>query len=121
MTSTIVFNITCDVFGGKWRMAILYSLQRGPMRFSEIKECCPGCSVKVLSSVLKELTVNNLLVRRQYQTIPVRVTYELHPNAYIIVRDLHIFYKASCAYIVKNAEALHLEPYLIEQIRREIR
>lgn len=102
-------------------MAILYSLQEGPLRFSEIKDCCPGCSVKVLSSVLKELTANKLLVRHQYQTIPVKVTYEIHPEAYILVRDLHIFYQAACVYVVKNAEALHVDSQLLVKIKKEIR
>lgn len=120
MTSTVVLNITCEVIGGKWRMAVLYSLQKGPLRFSEIKEHMPGCSVKVLSSVLKELTDNKLLIRLQYQTIPVKVTYELHPNARLFARDLHNLYLSSCAYVVQNAEHLQVSKHQVDRILLEL-
>lgn len=120
MTSTLVLNIACDIFGGKWRMAILYCLQEGPLRFSELKECCPGCSVKVLSEVLKEMTQNNLLIRKQYQTIPVKVTYEIHPDAKHLVSNIHNFYQATCHYVVNNSHNLSIEPHVVDRVRKEI-
>ena len=105
---------------GKWRLAILYALQDGPLRFSELKEQLPGCSVKVLSSVLKDMVYHKLLVRKQYQTIPVKVTYELHSDAKLLVRDLYDFYKASCQYVAKNYDILPIEPKIVEQIRQEV-
>lgn len=120
MTSTIVLNIAGDILGGKWRLAIIYKLQDGPLRFSEIKEVVPGCSVKVLSTVLKEMTTNKLLIRKQYQTIPVKVTYEINPHFYILVNDINRLYKATCYYIVHNQTELSIEPEVLQAVKKEI-
>lgn len=66
-----------QIFGKKWRIDIVYVLKDGPTRFSQIKSKLDGCSVKVLSEALQDLGYHRIVLRRQYNTIPVKVTYEL--------------------------------------------
>lgn len=81
MVISYILNKGAELVGKKWRAVIIWHLQFGPLRFSELKRHMPQVSVKVLSEVLQEMETNQLVVRVQYATIPVRVTYELHPEA----------------------------------------
>jgi DNA-binding HxlR family transcriptional regulator len=78
---SLILNTGVELVGKKWRAVIIWHLKDGPMRFSEIKRLTPEISVKVLSEVLKEMQNNELVVRTQYDTIPVKVTYEIHQDA----------------------------------------
>lgn len=117
MLSTYVFNIACELLGKKWRAAILYSLKEGPLRFSEIKTKMPGCSVKMLSENLKEMTEKGMLIRKQYEQVPVKVTYEVHPDCRPLVDALKKFYKASSHYIVKNASLIGVDQILLKELK----
>lgn len=117
MLSTYVFNIACDLLGKKWRAATLYCLKDGPLRFSQIKKELPGCSVKVLSDVLKEMTDKGMLIRKQYEQVPVKVTYEVHPDCRPLVDSLKKFYKASSHYIIKNATLLEVDHTLLKELK----
>lgn len=75
-----VAEIGNKIFGRKWRIAIVYSLRDGAKRFSQVKAQLPGCSVKVLSESLQDLEYHRIVIRKQYNTIPVKVTYELAGN-----------------------------------------
>jgi len=67
-----------DVLGGKWKIKILGQVHyRGPMRFNDILKDLEGLSSKVLSSQLKELERDGLVVRKSYNETPPRVEYEL--------------------------------------------
>ena len=47
------------------------------MRYSELKRAIPGITGTMLSSSLKDLERDGLIVRRQYEEIPPRVEYFL--------------------------------------------
>ena len=81
MLISFVLNTGAEILGKKWRAVIIWHLKDGPCRFSELKKEIPGISVKVLSEVLKEMEDNYLITRTQYNTIPVKVTYEIHEDA----------------------------------------
>lgn len=99
--NSIVTHYGNKIFGRKWRIVIVYVLKDGPMRFSQIKSFMPDCSVKVLSESLQDLEENHVIVRKQYNTIPVKVTYELndHVKDYIDVMGRYL-------------EFLHIHLYL---------
>lgn len=92
MLNAYVLNLAAELWGKKWRGAIILELRVGPLRFSEIKKRLPGCSVKVLSEVLDELENNDLIIRKQYgDTMPMKVTYELHDGADLLIQA-HVGY-----------------------------
>ena len=65
--------------GDKWSLYIVGRLNRGPMRFMEIKREVDGISQRMLTLKLKGLERDGLLTRQVFPTIPPRVDYELTP------------------------------------------
>lgn len=69
-------NHAMTIIGGKWKMQIICALNnKGVLRYNELKKQMPGISNNVLSSALKELEENNLVKRKEYLEVPVRVEY----------------------------------------------
>jgi DNA-binding HxlR family transcriptional regulator len=71
------FQRAIAVLGRPWNALILNVLQEGSLRFSELSERAKGPGDKVLSSRLKELELQGLLLRHVDAGPPVRVNYEL--------------------------------------------
>jgi DNA-binding HxlR family transcriptional regulator len=65
------------VLNGKWKLPLILSLQDGPKRFNEIQKSLGEITPKILSKELKELELNEFVVRKVFSTTPVTVTYEL--------------------------------------------
>ena len=66
-----------DVIDGKWKIYILWHLQEGPKRNSELLKQIPGVSQKMLTQKLRELEKEKIIVRTVYPEIPPRVEYTL--------------------------------------------
>ncbi len=52
-----------DILGGKWKIPILLSLSCGKKRFKEIQRDITGITAKMLSKELKELEMNQIILR----------------------------------------------------------
>ena len=76
----------------------------------------PGVSVKVLSEVLKEMEANDLLVRKQYEGIPVRVTYEIHPDAQKFIEANIVCTIKIGEYILKNSQKLNISTDILVEL-----
>ena len=64
--------------GGKWKLLIIERLrQRDVMRFGQLAASIPQISRKVLSSQLKSMEKDKLIIRKQYNKIPPHVEYSL--------------------------------------------
>ncbi len=67
-----------SVVGGRWKPRIICTLYvDGTQRYSDLAGKTHGITHAMLSSSLRELEADGLLVRRQYDTIPPRVEYTL--------------------------------------------
>lgn len=67
-----------SMLGGKWKIPILCSLMAdGPSRYNAILHNTKGISNTVLSQMLKELERDQLIERKEYLEVPVRVEYSL--------------------------------------------
>ena len=68
---------TIKMIGCRWKILIIKELLDGEKRFNELKSSVKGISQKVLSSKLKELEQDGIVVREVYQQTPLRVGYFL--------------------------------------------
>lgn len=71
------YHQAIEMVGKRWTGAILFVLLEGPARFSQIKECVPDLSDRLLSERLKELEHEGIVERHVNGGIPVRVEYGL--------------------------------------------
>jgi DNA-binding HxlR family transcriptional regulator len=76
---TCPFRNVISRFGDKWSLLILYVLNANsnPIRFSELERSIPDISSRVLSSCLRALEADDLIMRKVYPEVPPRVEYAL--------------------------------------------
>lgn len=84
-----------DLIGGRWKSRIICVLADGPLRYSELRAELVDITDTALASVLKDLTGNQLVARRQYEGIPPRVEYELTKKGRLLVPFLQALCKWS--------------------------
>ena len=67
-----------DIMSGKWKYLIIATLYyAGKKKFMELKRHIAEIAPKVLSKELKDLEMNNMVVRTVCDTKPITVEYEL--------------------------------------------
>jgi DNA-binding HxlR family transcriptional regulator len=74
------------LISGKYKVRILWDLQGGPLRYSEIRRGLlrgavgtPEIAPRVLSRELKALTQAGLIDRKDFRVVPPKVEYRLTP------------------------------------------
>ena len=71
-----------DIVGGKWKIMILCIIDRDEtVRYGELKRAVFGITNTMLAQSLKELENDGLVIRKQYDEMPVRVEYTLSKKA----------------------------------------
>lgn len=65
------------IFGGKWKLEILWVLNQRMHRFNELRRAIPGVTQHMLTMQLRELESDGLVRRTIYAEIPPRVEYEI--------------------------------------------
>jgi len=53
-----------DLINGKWKLSILFVLQTGPIRYSQLRKSLPNASKKMLTQHLREMEQDGLIIRR---------------------------------------------------------
>ena len=72
------FEYTLSIIGGKWKMVIMFWLSKlKVMRYGKLKKSINGITHKMLSSQLKELEADDIIVRKEYHQVPPKVEYSL--------------------------------------------
>lgn len=66
-----------DIINGKWKLPILIALSLGNKRFKELERDVEGITPKMLSKELRDLEINDLVVRTVHDSVPVTVEYSL--------------------------------------------
>ena len=75
------FHYTLSLISGKYKMVILYTLDCfGVVRFNEMQRFIGTISYKTLSTTLKELEADQLIIRTEYPQVPPKVEYRLSPR-----------------------------------------
>ena len=91
--------------GGKWKIAIIYVLSKGPIRFGEIKRMLTPITQQMLTKQLREMEKDSLINRKVYDVVPPKVEYSLtdfedllnryslsYANGIVIIRIKCIYY-----------------------------
>lgn len=87
-------ELTLSMFSGKWKIVILYHLGKdGVYRFGELKKLLPNASNKVLTQQLRELEQDELLTRKLYPEVPVRVDYEITELGLTLLPIIDLMYE----------------------------
>ena len=72
------FGYTLTMIGGKWRLVILYCLvEYGTVRYNELRRHIGTITYRTLSTQLKEMEADGLIVRKEYPQVPPKVEYSL--------------------------------------------
>lgn len=95
------FSYTLSLISGKHKMVILYCLMEFEVvRFNELKRYLKSITDKTLSSNLKELEEDRLIIRKEYPQIPPKVEYSLSERGKSLVEVLDQL----CVWGEKNRE-----------------
>lgn len=68
---------TANVLAGKWKVLIVWHLSFGSRRFAKLRDLLAGVSEKVLTSQLRELARDGVIMRVAEEAVPPRVHYML--------------------------------------------
>ncbi|WP_207534831.1 winged helix-turn-helix transcriptional regulator [Desertivirga arenae] len=79
ITSVNYISDALYVLGGKWKLVIIFTLVESPKRFGELQKVLKGIGPKMLAKDLRELELNEFVVRRVYEGKPEKVVYEATP------------------------------------------
>jgi len=80
--------------GGKWNLIIIKSINTEEIRFGQIKRRIPDISEKVLIDKLKVLVAYDIVIRKNFNEVPPKVSYRLSKTgteALKIIEDLERF------------------------------
>jgi DNA-binding HxlR family transcriptional regulator len=70
---------TVSLIGGRWKSTILWQLMQKPKRYTELKAVIPNVSERMLTSALKALEEDGLIVKKVYPGFPRKAEYGLTP------------------------------------------
>lgn len=68
---------TLALIGNRWKMLILRDLMDGPKRFGVLKKSVGTITQKVLTTNLRQMEDDRLVIRTIYAEVPPRVEYQL--------------------------------------------
>ncbi len=75
------FLSTLTIIAGKWKLRILYELAcETTLRYGELKRNILSITHKMLSTQLKELDNDGMIIRKEYPQVPPKVEYSLSPK-----------------------------------------
>ena len=94
------FGYTLSMIGGKWRLVILYWLvEYEAIRFNELQRKIGTITYKTLSTELKGLEADGLIIRKEYPQIPPKVEYSLSDKG----RSLLPIMESMCEWGTENS------------------
>ena len=94
-----------EIFGGKWNSRIICVLAtKKVLRYSELRKEMGNITDAVLASALKDLTVNQIVLRKSYDEIPPRVEYTLTEKGMSVIPILQSICHWSGAFYKEDNE-----------------
>lgn len=77
LESDCPMNLTINILSGKWKLAILWHLSKGTIRFNELQRLLSNITQKTLTMQLRELERDGIIYREAYPEASPRVEYGL--------------------------------------------
>lgn len=78
-------ELALHVIGGRWKMPILWRLEKRVWRYGELQRELAGISHKMLTQQLRELERHGLVSRTVHPVVPPHVDYALTPLGRTVV------------------------------------
>lgn len=80
-----------ELIGGKWKLPVLWKLSKQEtIRYNELRRQLHGITNTMLTRVLVDLEANGLVIRREYEQIPLHVEYALTESGRALIPALEI-------------------------------
>ncbi|MDH2435235.1 helix-turn-helix domain-containing protein [Pokkaliibacter sp. MBI-7] len=101
-----------DRLGDRWTVLIIYELENGTLRFSELRKQIGDISQRMLAQTLRTLEQDGLVNRTVYPTVPPRVEYSLTELGISLLAPLNqmIAWAADNHEQVRAARAAYVPP-----------
>lgn len=80
---------TLCLIGDRWKILIIRDLLNGTRRFGELKKACSGITQKVLTTKLRVMENDGLIIRKVFNETPPRVEYTLSDVGYSLAPVLN--------------------------------
>ena len=96
-------GVAMGVLGGKWKLAIVWRLFDGKLRFNELQRLLGGITAKVLAQQLRELEDDCVVSRLVFPEIPPRVEYKLTETGRSLEPVLDSMCSWGKSHLAKNA------------------
>lgn len=77
LKSDCPMDLAINVLSGKWKLALLWHLSKGAIRFNELQRTLANITQKTLTMQLRELERDGIIYRKVYPESPPRVEYGL--------------------------------------------
>jgi DNA-binding HxlR family transcriptional regulator len=102
-------ELAMDLLGGKWKGVILWYLQGGTLRFTDIKKRIVTISEKVLIRELRELEKAGLITRKIYPEVPPKVEYCLSEFGQTLAPVLNAVSEFGLNYATKFGQVVEVQ------------
>lgn len=91
-----------DVIRGRWKPSILWELNCGTKRFSDLQAALPEVTAQALTVQLRQLEADGVVARAVYAEMPVRVEYSLTENGRALSEVMDQLEKWGIAYLMRK-------------------
>lgn len=81
-----------EIIGGKWKPCLIYYIDQGARRPSELQRQNPTATRRVLNQQLKELEEHGIVKRVVYAELPPKVEYSLTEMGCSLLPVIHTMY-----------------------------
>jgi len=98
-------ELALNVIGGKWKMPILWRLEKRTWRYNELRRELAGISHKMLTQQLRELERHGLITRTVHPVVPPHVDYSLTPLGRTTVPIIELLREWGSAFRTKRARS----------------
>ncbi len=93
------------MIGDQWTALVIYALESGTRRFSQLYSQIDGVSKKMLTQTLRDLEYNGLVQRIVYPEVPPHVEYSLTPLGRTLIEPIEALRQWAQAHLQEVEQA----------------